>query len=391
MMIGLSIIILSPMIIVLIFDVVFVTEIIAGLNAKPIYLEPGTQRLDLAIVIPANNEAAVIGHTLAALRESAGGDPRILVVADNCSDATADIARDVGVEVVIRTHATECGKGFALAFARDVLRASPPQVVVIIDADCRIDAVSLAQISHAAATLGRAVQAVSLLTPNLAAPPLVQMSNFAFAVKNRLRNAGLQWLTGGALLTGTGMAFPWKLFEQAPLATDNVVEDLALGLDFTASGRSPLLAIEASVLSPASSTAGTLIQRTRWERGFIATSLRRGIPDLGRALRQANPRTLWLALSLLVPPFSLLVLLNLATGLISLALWLGGGDPSLLLTNVIAGLALMSAVGAAWHRVGREYLSPAAAIAMPCYVLWKIPLYFSAFLGTPIKWLRTGR
>ncbi len=377
-------------VILLILDGVFVTEILAGLGARPLRLESAGD-VEVAIVVPANNEAAVIGETVAALKDSGGRDVRILVVADNCSDATADIARSAGADVVERRDAVHVGKGFALARARDALRDAPPRVVVVIDADCRIDAASLAHIVRAAARLDRAVQAVSLLVPDLAAPPLVQMSNFAFAVKNRLRNAGLQRVAGGALLTGTGMAFPWPLFEQAPLATDNVVEDLALGLDFAARGRAPLLAIEASVMSPASTTGGTLKQRTRWERGFLATSVRHGLPNLGRALRQADPRALWQALSLLVPPFSLLVLLNLLMGVVALAVWLGWGFSGLLIVQIVAGLTLGGAVLAAWRHVGRPYLAPAAALAMPQYILWKIPMYLGALFGKKTKWLRTGR
>ena len=40
---------------------------------------------------------------------------RLIVIADNCTDATADIARDAGAEVIERTAPDNRGKGFGPA------------------------------------------------------------------------------------------------------------------------------------------------------------------------------------------------------------------------------------------------------------------------------------
>ena len=47
---------------------------------------------------------------------------------------------------------------------------------------------------------------------------MVQLSSFAFLVKNLVRQRGLQRIAGKVHLTGTGMALPWRLFDQADLA-----------------------------------------------------------------------------------------------------------------------------------------------------------------------------
>ena len=57
---------------------------------------------------------------------------------------------------------------------------------------------------------------------DLSAPPLVQISSFAMLVKNRVRSQGMVRMGGAALLTGTGMAFPWPLFADAPLPLSEV-------------------------------------------------------------------------------------------------------------------------------------------------------------------------
>src|SRR4051812_22881950 len=70
----------------------------------------------LAVLIPAHNEQAVISATLAALMPTVPVGSRVIVVADNCTDATAASAREFGAEVVERQDASRRGKGFALDF-----------------------------------------------------------------------------------------------------------------------------------------------------------------------------------------------------------------------------------------------------------------------------------
>src|SRR5689334_650844 len=68
------------------------------------------------VLIPAHDEAPVIGATLHTLAPELGEHDAVLVVADNCSDRTADIAREAGALVIERTCADKRGKGFALDF-----------------------------------------------------------------------------------------------------------------------------------------------------------------------------------------------------------------------------------------------------------------------------------
>ncbi len=371
-------------------DVVFAAEILVGLLPGR-DSAPAKSTGSAVIVMPANNEAAVIGETLSALHRVMNARSRVLVVADNCADDTADLARAAGAEVLVRNDTTQVGKGFALAHARDHLVTAPPDVVVVLDADCQIDAQSLERLIDAAATSGRPVQGISLLRPDLAAAPMVQVSNFAFAVKNLLRNVGLQRISGAALLTGTGMAFPWALFRSAPLANDDVVEDLRLGLDFKQKGFPPLLLREATVWSAASTSDGTMKQRTRWEGGFLSTSVKRSGAMFSDALLRLDPRALWGALSMLVPPLSLLAMMNAVAVGATAGAWIANGSPAPLAIAATAAVFALVAVVAAWSAIGRRYLSASSALSMPFYVLWKIPMYFRLFRRGPPTWLRTGR
>src|SRR5690349_10123474 len=95
------------------------------------------------VIVPAHNEEMVIGSTVQSLMAAAGPHVEILVVADNCTDRTAEVSRNLGAQVAERADKDLRGKGYALAFARDWLRKSPPAAVIVLDADCRTDRKSL--------------------------------------------------------------------------------------------------------------------------------------------------------------------------------------------------------------------------------------------------------
>ncbi|NUU19094.1 glycosyltransferase family 2 protein [Cellulomonas humilata] len=91
------------------------------------------------VLIPAHDEQAVIGRTLTSLLGQARAPDRIIVVADNCTDATVQIARDRGVEVV-ETVGNSQAKAGALnqVLARLLPTAGPADVVLVMDADSTI-------------------------------------------------------------------------------------------------------------------------------------------------------------------------------------------------------------------------------------------------------------
>ena len=351
-----------------------------------------TSEASAAIVIPAHDEAAVIGETLGKLHEALGPEMRILVVADNCADSTALKAREAGAEVIERREPGRRGKGHALSFATRHLEAAPPEVVVVLDADCAIDRDSLAVLVASAAS-GRPSQSINLLRPDRAASPLVQLSSFAFMLKNLVRQRGLQRLAGRVHLTGTGMALPFALFRVSADARSSIVEDLAIGLELAERGHAPRLVPGATVWSGAAGEAGTLVQRRRWEGGFLATAARHGPRVMLRGLTRGDIRGVLAGLDLLLPPLALFALLNAAALVLASVLTVvfgAGWWPVATQLSLLAVAAL--AVFAAWLREGRRFVSLAVLARIPLYVLWKLPLYLGlARRGSPSEWLRTGR
>lgn len=379
--------VLAPIVIVTGF---FAIEVLAGVSPLRTPHRP-SGAFRAVVLIPAHDEEAVIADTVTDL-VSAGDPFTVLVVADNCSDETATAAQLVGAEVVVRMDRERRGKGFALAAARSHLAVHPPDVVIVVDADCRMDGESLRTLAASAVATGRACQAVNLLMPDLSAPVMVQISTFAFVVKNLIRQRGLQRLAGRAHLTGTGMALPWAVFETTDLGGANIVEDLALGLELAEQSAPPVFVEGATVWSPAASSDGTLVQRRRWEGGFLATAVRTAPRAFVRSLARADVRGLCAALDLSVPPLALLVMLNAGGLLLAITAFLIGAAAWPMFVQFAVGILASVALAIAWSREGRGFASGVTLLRLPMYVVWKLPMYLGLVRrGAPKEWLRTGR
>jgi hypothetical protein len=352
---------------------------------------PPAARPACAVLIPAHNEEAGLGATLAALAPELGPDDRVLVVADNCTDRTAEVARARGVEVVERTDLSRRGKGYALAFGLDVLRSKPPAVVVILDADCVIAPGGLARLADRAHATGCPVQAAYRMVPPPGAGAERRVAAFAFLVKNVARPLGLHRLGLPCLLTGSGMAFPWEVIRDARVGHGHIVEDMQLAVDLVIDGHAPLFApdVVASAEFPvADRAAGT--QRRRWEHGHLGVILA-GVPRLLGAALRGRWAALALALELGVPPLSALVMA--ACGALGvLAVW-GAFGGSRLPTLVLGGALALASVSLtlAWLRFGRATLPAATLVRTPIYMLRKVPLYLGFFTRRQSDWVRTDR
>src|SRR5215207_9640878 len=124
-----------------------------------------------AVLIPAHNEGAGILPTIRDIQAQLGPQDSILVVADNCTDDTAAIVRAAGVEVTVRADPARRGKGYALEFGVRHLGLNPPDVVVIMDADCGLGQDALRRLSANAMASGRPVQSLYLMRAPDNAPP----------------------------------------------------------------------------------------------------------------------------------------------------------------------------------------------------------------------------
>lgn len=367
----------------------FSLEVILGL--RPLREDAAAARdLRFVVLIPAHDESTTIADTVANVRNGAPA-AAVLVVADNCSDDTATIARGAGADVVERFDAKQRGKGYALAFGRDHLSADPPDAVLVLDADCRIQPGGAAILSSRACASGSPVQAANLVVGGEGAGPQVAISNFAMMVKNLFRARGMFRIGGSALLFGTGMAFPWPVFARLPLATGDATEDIRIGLHLVRGGGKVILADDVRVTSPPPSLAASQGQRKRWEHGFLRTMASQALPMAFSGLLRGSRRLTAIGLHMTVPPLALLVFFSSAILVLSacLAAFTGNWFPLLVLAAALI-LATLSIV-AAWSAGGKEVLSRRQLLHIPRYVIWKLPIYLAFFRRRQTNWNRTSR
>jgi cellulose synthase/poly-beta-1,6-N-acetylglucosamine synthase-like glycosyltransferase len=363
----------------------------AMLPARDPKIDEAIDRPTIAVLIPAHNEALEIGTTLEILKLDLHPEDRLIVIADNCTDDTASIARSVGATVLERTDLQRRGKGYTLDYGLQYLATEPPAAVIVIDADTHVHPGTIDRLARLAISHHRPIQATYLLSATGRAKS--QITAFGFTLKNLIRSRGAARWEMACFLHGTGMAFPWALIDRAVFASGNIVEDMQLGLDLSIAGYPPLFCGNAKVTGalPQQERAAKT-QKTRWEHGHLQTLITQFPRLVIAALRQRRLDLLVMALDLCVPPLSLLVALWLvAVGLASaIALFSTSGYLPLAILAT-SGAMLISSILLAWGKFCRRDLPLGTLLRVPMYVLWKLPIYLRFLLRPQTEWVRTER
>jgi cellulose synthase/poly-beta-1,6-N-acetylglucosamine synthase-like glycosyltransferase len=357
---------------------------------------PATRRPPIAVVVPAHNEAAGIGATLASIQRQLRPGDLLLVVADNCDDDTATISRRAGAQVVERYSTSERGKAYALACGLRQLAAAPLPVIIFVDADCLLQDRALDWLSRRVVEWHRPVQALYLMHARDGASALRRVAEFAWRVKNGLRAVGRARLGMACQLTGSGMAFPWDALQAVTLDEHSLIEDVALGLSLAAAGKAPAFCPEAVVHSSfADNTEGARTQRTRWEHGQLHLLWRHAVPHLLAAMWRRDWRYLSLAMDLFIAPLSILLMGTALAGSAPLIAWAVTGNVWPWLMLLIAPCLLACVLIAVWFRDGRDLLParrlPAVVASIIVYMAGKVPLYLRFFAGRQRDWIGAAR
>lgn len=375
---------------------VFFVEIIAAVALPQ---RQFTRRADyntrrrIAVLVPAHNESTGILTTLEDIQRQLRPGDTLLVVADNCTDDTAAVARAGGATVIERHDPTKIGKGYALDLGLRHLVLDAPEIVIMVDADCKVEAGAIDQLASTSAATGRPVQALHLMSSPSGSLVNHQVAEFAGRVKLWLRPRGLNALGLPCLLMGTGMAFPWDVIRLANLTNGSIVEDLKLGLELSEAGYPPIFCATACVKSEfPSSVRGARIQRKRWEHGHINMILKDVPRLLLLAIARQNLGLLTLTLDLAVPPLSLLGMLLFGVFVVSALSILLGFSSTAFTISTVCLMVFLLAVFLAWLKCGRDVLPAAAVLSIVPYVIGKFGLYGQALSGrAEAQWNRTDR
>ncbi len=370
----------------------FVLALLARRGAPP----PAPARMvEMQVVVPAHDEEAGITETVKSLLavDYPAKAFRVLVVADNCSDRTAAMARLAGAAVVERHDSERRGKGHALRFAFDrVLAESSAQAIVVVDADTVVSATLLAAFAARFAAGAKALQA-HYGVRNASASWRTRLLAIAFETFHGVRSLARERLGLSCGLRGNGMAFSRELLQAVPHEACSLVEDLEYGIALGRAGVRVEYVREAEVLGEmAAAETAARSQRSRWEDGRRIMARDHGPALLWQALRERSLLLADLALDVLVPPLSTLVL-GTAAGLVACAALAITGPP-LRLAPWCFGLSLLMLLvyvlrGWALSRTGLRGLRD--LLLAPAYITWKLALRLGRSRRKSKEWVRTAR
>ncbi len=349
----------------------------------------------VALVVPAHDEEL---HIVATLRILTAVDYqsdrlRVVVVADNCQDATAERARAAGAEVYERSDPEQRGKGHALAFAfARLLDEGWADALVVIDADTVVEPNLLRAFAAGLQRGARALQA-EYGVRNVDESWRTALMTVALAMFHRTRSLARERLGLSVGLRGNGMCFTTELLRQVPHRATGLVEDVEYGVSLGLAGVRVTYAADTEVRGEmAASGSAALSQRRRWEGGRLQLA-RATLPALLRAAwRQRSAVALDLAFDQLVPPLATLSLLVLAGVGCELALLVGRGQITPL--TWLWGLAVIGLAGYGARGVQHSGLGLRAVQALlyaPLYVAWKLVVVRVWRSRGREDWVRTRR
>ena len=356
----------------------------------------GTPRLRFALVVPAHDEERGIGRTVKSLRalDWPAALRRVIVVADNCADRTAERAAAAGAEVLLRHDRTRLGKGHALAFAFEkILAARAADAVVVVDADS-LAAPNLLQAFAARLEGGAEVVQAHYGVLNPDASWRTRLMAIAFTLFHRVRSQGRERMGLSAGLRGNGMCFSAGVLATVPHDACSRVEDVEYGLALAEAGHRVSFAAETTVVGEMVSTeTPARSQRLRWEEGRRELRQREGGRLLRLAIARRDPVLLDAALDLFVPPlsrvvggvaigFAISLAASASSGRLLLAAWGYAAAAAILVAHVLRG----------WWSSGTGARGLAAMGMAPAYMAWKLLLRLRRRPGEDARaWIRTTR
>lgn len=345
----------------------------------------------LVAIIPAHNESANIIPTLTDLKASLWEKARILVVADNCDDDTAQVARDHGAQVIIRDDPLHRGKGYALQYAIDELRAAPPEIISFFDADCRVPVDALPRLARLAVEYKRPVQSQYLMQPPERSEPRAAIAGFAWILMNKVRMRGLARLANVTRFTGVGLAAPWASLEDFRFGSGAITEDHALTFALAARGRAPIFDPSITIESRfPEKDDDAVTQRARWEHGSVGVITKIAAPGLLKGIMSGNAQLIAIAIDGLVPPLFMLASAIAVTVIITgVGALFGMAGPFYL--AVLSGLLFAVGVLTAWLKDGRAVAPFSTLIGIVSFVLQKVKIYGGPGRQSAKTWSRTGR
>ncbi len=359
---------------------------VAALLPRPMKPERQGGPWRVAIVVPAHNEELSIASCIKSLQQAEYGEMQgeIFVVADNCSDGTAALARQAGASVLERTDAVNRGKGYALDFAFRSVEALGFDCVLVVDADTTVASNFILAAAGAMRDGAEAVQ-TRYVARNAEDSTRTRLMALALRAFNVVRPLGRDNLGLSAGILGNGFGLRRETLEAVPYGASSVVEDLEYHLALVRSGRCVSFVDETTVFGEMPVRGkGVETQRSRWEGGRLRMLYEKA-PGLLHDLLRGQGRCLEPLLELLLLPlaFHVILLVVACTSPIHFIRWIAFFGVALVLLHLVVTIVIGKG---GW----RDLATLASA---PFYIVWKLLLIPSLLRSASSNqaWVRTTR
>lgn len=343
-----------------------------------------------ALLIPAHNEERTLPALLASIRalEYPADLVHVVVIADNCDDETAAIARASGVQVCERRDTARRGKGYALAFGLAQLSGGDHAAVVFVDGDCVVSTNLLHAFNRRLEAGASMLQAHYNMIP-AGASSTQAVRSLALSLVHLVRPLGKSRFGGSAGLKGSGMCFRRDVIDRVGWNVFGLAEDIEQHLFLVRQGLRVEFVREAVVLGDAPGTLQSAQgQHRRWEAGRLSAARAEVLPLLSSGVRHRSIAMIDAAIELAIPPLSVVGIVIAAMFPVALILrwW------PLLALDVI-GVGALSLYVASGFVVARTPVGDIARslIAAPRFAAWKAQVYVRAIITKPTGWESTHR
>lgn len=274
-----------------------------------------------AMVIAAHNEEKVIEPLIDNLFQM--DYPRelydVFVVADNCTDKTALIARKAGASVHQRFNTIKKGKGFALEwmFHRLFRMERQYDAVVIFDADNLVKENFLFEMNNKLCQGEKIVQCY-LDSKNPFDTWVTNTFSIAFWITNRLLQLARYNIGLSNVLGGTGMCISTEVLKQFGWGATSLTEDLEFSMKALSHGVKTSWAHDAVVYDEKPLTfVQSWHQRKRWAQGQVDVAGRYFFPLLLRGIKERKMTYIDAAVHLFQPALVMIATFFMLTNLVS--------------------------------------------------------------------------
>ncbi|GGE73633.1 glycosyltransferase family 2 protein [Priestia taiwanensis] len=351
------------------------------------------------IMIPAHNEENVIGQLVKNCQQLEYPKELydICVIADNCTDDTSSIARELGAHVIEHTSPKDepKGKPYGIRYATEQYGDRLQEDydgIVFFDADNLVSLNFLQEMNNHLCNGDRLVQAyLDSKNPDDNLISLGYASSYYFM--NRSWQLAKSRIGLGNAIGGTGFCVCTKLFKEVGWTARSLTEDLEFTMQCLLKGVPAKWNHFARVYDEKPSEfKASVIQRLRWARGHWDVASKYTFKLLGRAITKGDVKALDGAIYLFNP--GKIVLNALTTIIVTVALVTGEKFYSLAFPwQVWIGMILFQLVYILYTRVidtNQKINVFKMFISMIFFNLVYIPLFFWSLITMKDKtWKRT--